>query len=207
MLSPLGDVNTAMTDPENMSWHLRLPPDLQRAAPELYRNIRAEGVASVRQWVNDQHPAMEQRQGAAYQDLFTAATIIDYELAGCQNESSLMHRLATSDTLEIQLRKLGSFIYLRRTKDKAGALRMLGIRAPGTMTDIAPRWMLDDANSFSKVEWQRTERGNKQSRGEPGSGHSTSGGRYAGKFRGRGKGGGGKGGGRGRNGAAPSTQG
>lgn len=208
LLSPLGDVNASMTDPENMSWHLRLPPDLQRAAPELYRNIRAEGVASVRQWVNDQHPAMEQRQGAAYQDLFTAATIIDYELAGCQNESSLMHRLATSDTLEIQLRKLGSFIYLRRTKEKAGALRMLGIRAPGTMTDIAPKWMLDDANSFSKVEWQRTERGNKQSRSEPGSGHSGGGGgRYAGKFRGRGRGGGGKGGGKGRGGAAPSTQG
>ena len=139
LLSSQGEVSSGMTDPENMSWHLKLPPDLQRAAPELYRNIRAEGVASVRQWVNDQHPAMEQRQGAAYQDLFTAATIIDYELAGCQNESSLMHRLATSDTLEIQLRKLGSFIYLRRTKDKAGALRMLGIRAPGTMTDIAPK--------------------------------------------------------------------
>ena len=207
LLSPLGDVNTTMTDPENMSWHLKLPPDLQRAAPELYRNIRAEGVASVRQWVNDQHPTMEQRQGASYQDLFTAATIIDYELAGCQNESSLMHRLATSDTLEIQLRKLGSFIYLRRTKDKAGALRMLGIRAPGTMSDIAPKWMLDDANSFSKIEWQRSERGHKQSRSEPGSGSSNGGGKYAGKFRGRGRGGGAKGGGKGRGGATPSTQG
>ena len=198
MLRASNDGGIGGTDPETMSWHLKLPPDLQRAAPELYRNIRAEGVSSVRQWVNDQHPAMEQRQGAAYQDLFTAATIIDFELAGCQDESVLMHRLATSDTLEIQLRKLGSFIYLRRTKDRAGAARMLGIRAPGTMSDIAPKWMLDDANSFSKIEWQRTERGHKQSRSEPSHGGGQS--KYAGKFRGRGRGGGGKGGGKGRGG-------
>ena len=33
------------SDPERMVWHLRLPPDLQRAGPEIYRNIRSEGVA------------------------------------------------------------------------------------------------------------------------------------------------------------------
>lgn len=126
-----------------------------------------------------------------------AATIIDYEVADCKTESMLMHKLATSDTLEIHLRKLGSFIYFRRTKDRAGAQRMLGVRAPGANADIAPKWMLDDANTFSKIEYQRTERGNKQSRGDQ-AGSSSSGGngphtRYAGKFRGRGRGGGGKG--------------
>ena len=185
-------------DPEHLQWHLRLPADLQRAAPELYRNIRAEGVASVRQWVNEQHPTLEQKQSAAYQDLFTTATIIDYELAECRSESSIMHKLATSDMLEIQLRKLGSFVYLRRTKDRAGAQRMLGVRAPGANADIAPKWMLDDANAFSKVEFQRVERGNKQHR-QDGGGTTTSGGgtKYAGKFRGRGRGSGdGKGGGK-----------
>ena len=101
--------------------------------------------------MNEQHPTIEQKQSGGYQDLFTAATIIDYEVASCKSEESLMHRLATSDTLEIQLRKLGAFIYLRRTKDKTGANRMLGIRAPGTNTDIAPKWMVDDANTFSKL--------------------------------------------------------
>lgn len=66
------------TDPEHMQWRMKLPADLQRAAPELYRNIRAEGVASVRQWVNEQHPSLELKQTATYQDLFMAATIIDY---------------------------------------------------------------------------------------------------------------------------------
>ena len=198
------------SDPEQMAWHLRLPSDLQRAAPELYRNIRSEGSASVRQWVNEQHPTIEHKQSAQYQDLFTAATIIDYELASCKTEETLMHRLATSDTLEIQLRKLGAFIYLRRTKDKTGANRMLGIRAPGTNTDIAPKWMVDDANTFSKVEFQRQERGNKAQRydgsgsGSGSTGATTGGG--ASKFRGRGNGK--KGGGRGGGGSkGPKTQG
>ena len=198
------------SDPEQMAWHLRLPSDLQRAAPELYRNIRSEGAASVRQWVNEQHPTTEQKQGAQYQDLFTAATIIDYEVASCKSEDTLMHRLATSDTLEIQLRKLGAFIYLRRTKDKTGANRMLGIRAPGTNTDIAPKWMVDDANTFSKVEFQRQERGHKAQRYEGGGSGSTtnsaSTGGGASKFRGRGNGR--KGGGRGGGGSkGPKTQG
>ena len=47
-----------VTDPEQMAWHLKLPADLQRAGPELYRNIRAEGVGSVRQWVNEQHAGL-----------------------------------------------------------------------------------------------------------------------------------------------------
>eukprot|EP00438_Fugacium_kawagutii_P036017 Skav207006 [mRNA] locus=scaffold1554:6879:10419:- [translate_table: standard] len=158
------------SDPEQMAWHLKLPADMQRAGPEIYRNIRAEGVASVRQWVNEQHTGLESRNTSQYQDLFTAATIIDFELADCQSEALLMSRLATSDTLEIQLRKLGSFIYYRRTKDKNGAMRMLGVRAPGTNADIAPKWMLDDANVFSKAEYQRLERGRKLSGLEGGGG-------------------------------------
>lgn len=176
------------SDPEQMAWHLRLPPDLQRAGPELYRNIRAEGVSSVRQWVNEQHPGTEQKNTAQYQDLFTAATIVDFEVAGCRTESMLMHKLATSDSLEIHLRKLGAFIYYRRTKDKTGANRMLGIRAPGTNSDIAPKWMLDDANTFAKTEYQRIERGQKMNRWD-GPGPKTDGG--------KGKRGGGKSGGRG----------
>ncbi len=179
---------TTASDPEQMAWHLRLPPDLQRAGPELYRNIRAEGVSSVRQWINEQHPGVEQKNTAQYQDLFMAATIIDFEVADCKTESMLMHKLATSDSLEIHLRKLGAFIYYRRTKDKTGASRMLGIRAPGTNSDIAPKWMLDDANTFAKTEYQRIERGQKMNRWD-GPGPKSEGG--------KGKRGGGKSGGRG----------
>ena len=181
----------AVSDPEQMAWHLKLPADLQRAAPELYRNIRAEGVSSVRQWVNEQHAGLEAKNTTQFQDLFMAATIIDFELADCKTEAELMSRLATSDTLEIHLRKMGAFIYYRRTKDKTGANRMLGLRAPGSQTDIAPKWMLDDANVHSKTEYQRLERGQKLNRLEQGDGGGKKGGGKGGK-------GGGKGGGRGK---------
>ena len=186
-------VELQVSDPEQMAWHLKLPADLQRAGPELYRNIRAEGVGSVRQWVNEQHAGLEAKSSTQFQDLFTAATIIDFELAGCRSESELMAKLATSDTLEIHLRKLGAFIYYRRTKDKTGANRMLGIRAPGSGTDIAPKWMLDDANIHSKTEYQRLERGQKFNRLEQPN-YAGGGGRGDGKT----KKGGGKGGGRGK---------
>ena len=178
-----------VSDPEQMAWHLKLPADLQRAGPELYRNIRAEGVGSVRQWVNEQHAGLEAKSSSQFQDLFTAATIIDFELAGCRSESEVMAKLATSDTLEIHLRKLGAFIYFRRTKDKTGANRMLGVRAPGTNADIAPKWMLDDANTHSKTEYQRIERGQKLSKLEHGGGH-VGGGKSDGKGRKGGRGGG-----------------
>lgn len=157
-----------VADPEQMAWHLKLPADLQRAGPEIYRNIRAEGVSSVRQWVNEQHPTLEQKGSPQYQDLFMTATIIDFELADCRTEGMLMAKLATSDALEIHLRRLGAFIYMRRTRDKTGANRILGIRAPGSNTDIAPKWLLDDANLHSKTEFQRQERGHKASKYEAG---------------------------------------
>lgn len=183
-----------VSDPEQMAWHLKLPADLQRAGPEIYRNIRSEGVTSVRQWVNEQHPGLEQKSSPQYQDLFTTATIIDYEVADCRTEGMLMQKLATSDALEIHLRKLGAFIYLRRTKDKTGANRILGIKAPGTNTDIAPKWLLDDANLHSKTEFQRQERGAKASKYEgSGSGQSEFRQRRGGgRGKGSGKGGGGR---------------
>ena len=190
------------TDPESMAWHLKLPADLQRAGPEIYRNIRSEGVSSVRQWVNEQHPTLEQKSSPQYQDLFTTATIIDFEVANCRTEGMLMQKLATSDALEIHLRRLGAFIYLRRTKDKTGANRILGVKAPGTNTDIAPKCLLDDANLHSKTEYQRQERGAKASKYEGGGSEV----RYR-RGGGKGSGGGGaKGGGRSKKGGQ-STQG
>ena len=191
------------TDPESMAWHLKLPADLQRAGPEIYRNIRSEGVSSVRQWVNEQHPTLEQKSSPQYQDLFTTATIVDFEVADCRTEGMLMQKLATSDALVIHLRRLGAFIYLRRTKDKTGANRILGVKAPGTNTDIAPKWLLDDANLHSKTEYQRQERGAKASRYDGGGGEFR---QRRGGGKGSGGGGGAKGGGRSKKGGQ-STQG
>ena len=68
---------------------------------------------------------------------------------------------------------------------------MLGVRAPGTGADIAPKWMIDDANVHSKAEYQRVERGHKMNRFENGGSGARDGG--GGKGRGQKGGRGGKG--------------
>ena len=149
----------SFNNPENLAWHLRLPSELQRAAPEIYRNIRAEGSTSVRNWVLDLVPSGQREGNQQFQDLHSAATIIDFELAQCTSEAALLSLLATSDALEVNLRKLSSYVHFKRTKDKSASLHMLGIRAPGTGTDIAPDWLVTSSSDHSKNEHRREERG------------------------------------------------
>ena len=164
--------------PEQMQWHLQLSEGLQRAAPEIYWSIRSEGATSVRNFISSEH-SFEQRSTPGYQERFASATIIDFELKDCTTPEVLSHKLATSDTLEIELRKIGAWIYERRTGDKAGALRILAVRAPGSQTDVIPKWLLEEATLHSKNEYQRAERvskmkglgkGGKGDGGSPGSG-------------------------------------
>ena len=133
-----------------------MPADLQRAAPETYRSIRAEGVASIRQWILDQFGAAS-RTSPEFQHLFQTACQCDYILASAKNESELNHTLATNDQLEILLRELGSYIYEKRTSDKMGALHMKALRTPGTNTDILPSWLVDQGTLHSRNEWKRSE--------------------------------------------------
>ena len=70
-----------------------------------------------------------------------------------------MRLLATDDSIEILLRALAAFIHHRRTGDFEASNHMLAIRAPGTMVDIAPTWLVTDASVHSKLEYQRRDRG------------------------------------------------
>ena len=149
---------------DQQQWHNKLPPSLQRAAPEIYQSTRSEGVTSVRSWVTDQFP-FGARDSPTFQDLFTTATNIDFELAGAESETVLMQRLPSSDSPEIGFRKLGALIYKRRTGDNIGAARLLAVRAPGTAIDIMPRWATEDATAFSKAEHQIHERVSKEKGG------------------------------------------
>ena len=42
-------------EPE-VRWESQLPPELQRGAAEIYRSIRAGGVANMREWLNTEYP-------------------------------------------------------------------------------------------------------------------------------------------------------
>ena len=157
LLANLSDGET-FDNPDSANYHLRLPPDLQRAGPEVYRSMRAEGYQSIRAWVNDQFP-LDKRSLPQYAEMFTSATQVDFSAANCKNEAALMKLLATSDQLEIELRKLASFVHSRRTGDRQAALHMLAIRPPGMGADVAPNWLVDEASIHSKYEFERVQRG------------------------------------------------
>ena len=69
-----------------------------------------------------------------------------------------MQALNTEDMLELNLRRLGAYVYESRTKDSRGAAFMLAVAPPGAGTDIAPTWLVADATVHSKTEHQRDER-------------------------------------------------
>ncbi|CAK0821636.1 unnamed protein product, partial [Prorocentrum cordatum] len=141
---------------EDSRWNLSLPPDLRRAAPEIYRTMRGAGAASARDWLSRE--VTGQRRATVWTDLWTAATNVDYLLGGCKTQSELLTRLASDDALELHLRRLASYVYEMRTKDKVGAAAMLAVRPPGSAADLAPTWLVTEATTHSKAEHQRDER-------------------------------------------------
>ncbi len=92
-----------------------------------------------------------------YAELFASGTQIDFQLAGLGSHEDILAKLGTSDMLEIELRKLASWINVRRTGDKQAGLHMLAIRPPGLNADIAPGWLLETAGRHSRFEFQRRQ--------------------------------------------------
>ncbi|CAK0898424.1 unnamed protein product, partial [Prorocentrum cordatum] len=118
--------------------------------------MRGAGAASARDWLSQE--VTGQRHTAVWTDLWTAATNVDYLLGGCRTQSELLTRLASDDALELHLRRLASYVYEMRTKDKVGAAAMLAVRPPGSAADLAPTWLVAEATTRSKAEHQRDER-------------------------------------------------
>jgi len=136
-------------------WAVTLPPTLRRAGTEIYSNIRGEGVNSVREWFLSSWSGS--RGNPEYNDLWLTASNIDYHLGKCKSDQEALVLIATEDVLESSLRHLSAAIYEKRTGDKTGAAHMRAVVAPGTR-DVAPSWLVSDATTFSKQEFQRTER-------------------------------------------------
>ena len=167
-------------------WQSQLPPDLQRAAPEIYRNLRTQGAASTREWVDRNFHG--DRTGGTWIDMWNLASEVDFELDQEASDAAIFQRLATSDGLEIRLRRLASFLYEARTHDRTGALQMLAIAPPGAQVDLAPTWLVTQATNHSRNEYQRAERVAAGRRGGRGGRHDYDGGRQPGRG-GRGRGG------------------
>ena len=127
------------------------------------------------------------------------ATDIDMRLGQASSDAEIMMMLASDDSLEIGLRRLAAYVYESRTHDRTGARAMLAIAPPGGNSDIAPSWLVDNATTHSRVEYQRSERvsaaagkgGRGRYRGdshEDGDGGDGGRGRGRGRDRGRGRG-------------------
>ena len=170
----------------------QLPADLKRAAPEIYRSLRSTAT-SVRDWLNQNYDGS--KRSPQWQDLWNAALVADYKIdaAAMRGEQAKEEILRQDDTIEISLRRLAAYIFAHRTGDYEAANHMLAQRAPGSAADIAPAWMITDASTHSKAEFQRTERVKnlKKYAGGDGKGKGGKGGKKGGK------GGGAQGGGQG----------
>ena len=139
------------------TYHTALPGDMRRAATEIYRTIRSEGAASVRQWLRENFTGYKGPSGP-WDELWSLAAQVDFALSNCQSDADMLRVLGTDDRVEIALRHLGAHFYESRTRDRAGAAQMRAFSSPGSARDIVPGWMVSEASAFSKVEHQRSER-------------------------------------------------
>ncbi|CAK0839421.1 unnamed protein product [Prorocentrum cordatum] len=143
-------------DQELARWNASLPPDRTRAALEIYRSMRSAGAASVRDWLAQGYTGNKSAQLRI--DLWNAATSIDFTTARVKSQVELLNLLAGDDGLEMNLRRIASSVYDKRTGDKSGAQKMLAIPPPGAGVDLAPTWLVTEATAHSKMEHQRAER-------------------------------------------------
>ena len=139
-------------------WTAQLPIDFRRSALETFRNMRYCGYVTVRDWMSQSFTG--DRRSDVWIDLWTLATTIDYWVAeaATHGDEAVISLLNSDDTLELAFRRLSAFIHVDRTANHAAGLRMLGQPAPGTKSDVAPSWLVEECTMHSKKEHQRDER-------------------------------------------------
>ena len=74
----LGSSTSQMVATEGR-WEDGLPPDIRRAAPEIYRSLRSQGSATVREWLSANFSGS--KQSSTWLDLWNLATEVDYALS------------------------------------------------------------------------------------------------------------------------------
>ena len=153
-------------------WASQLAPDLKRSALETYKHMRASGCLSVRDWIKEQYQGS--KDSPVWTDLWSMAVSIDFSISEAMTrggDMAVVHLLNSDDKIEVAMRRLASYVYVERTGDRTGGLRMLATPPPGARIDVAPSWLVEEATSHSKQEHQRGERvraSNRQGGWEPG---------------------------------------
>ena len=172
----------------------QLPTTLRRAAPEILEGLLCQGATTCQEWLIFNYP--DAKADHRWTDLWNSAVTIDMELGRAASQAERDAMLANGDLLEVHLRRLSAYVYERRTGDKKGAVRILARAPPGSNADIGPRWLIDEASQYTKLEhqrntwvngWQPRGRGGgrgAQSSGDSGGGGGDSGGAPAARGRG-----------------------
>ncbi|CAK0908063.1 unnamed protein product, partial [Prorocentrum cordatum] len=127
-------------DQELARWNVSLPPDLKRAAPDIYRSMRSAGAASARDWFAQECTGRKSAQ--LWTDLWNAATSIDFATARVKSQVELLNLLASDDGLEMNLRRIARYVHDTRTGDNSGGKKMLAIPPPGAGVHLAPTWLV-----------------------------------------------------------------
>ena len=143
---------------QNLEWEDQLPPDLPRAAPEIYRSCRAAGATSIRNWLDRHYSGSRDDKSKTWVDLWNAATRVDFGVARHRGAQEVSNFLANDDFMEIDLRRLASEEYMARTGDQVGANQMLAVKAPGIGVDLAPSWLVREVTDYRRNDHQRRER-------------------------------------------------
>ena len=158
-------LNDSVAMTSDARWQQGLPPDLKRAAPEIYRACRAEGANNLREWINLRFQGEKSNRNPTWTHVWHTATECDFAIlrVGSGNEMAL---LASDDGLEMKLRELASYVHFWRTGDLTSSTNMLAVKPPGTETDVAPAWLVDESTTFSKAEFQRSQRVKQKGKGK-----------------------------------------
>jgi len=86
-----------------------------------------------------------------------AAVMSDFILGQSTSDAETYRLLGTSDQLEVALRHISAFVYEKRTGDSYGASQIRATVAPGSGTDVAPGWLINDVTLASRMEHRRSE--------------------------------------------------
>ncbi|OLP95779.1 hypothetical protein AK812_SmicGene22019 [Symbiodinium microadriaticum] len=175
---------TEIDEDDAGGWEASLPPDMKRAGPEIYASFRASGARSAREWLNQMIP-LDRRGDALYLDLFNQASLVDFAVKDARgSQAQALSLIARSDTAEVALRRLASYVHEKRTGDRDAAVSMLAIKPTNLSHDIAPAWLVSEAALFAQGEHKRRERAKAQRGDGKGSGGQAKGSKGGGRGRG-----------------------
>ena len=83
-------------------WESALPADMARAAPQIYRGLRTEGAACVRDWIATRYKGDKSDTNQEWVEFWNIATEIDFAMKDVPLETQQAF-LASNDGMEIKL--------------------------------------------------------------------------------------------------------